>query len=177
MAVKRKVVLYIAQSLDGYIAKADGDISWLSVVEREGEDYGYGEFIESVDTVIMGRKTYEKVLSFGIGFPHRDKKCYVLSRTEREPDGNIRFYSGDAAELIRGIRCQEGRDIFIDGGAEVVREFAAADLIDEYVISIIPLLLGGGIRLFKETGRETKLRLAGSRSYESGLVQLKYERE
>lgn len=177
MAEKRKVVLYIAQSLDGYIARADGDIGWLSSVEREGEDYGYGEFMESVDTVIMGRKTYEKVLSFGIGFPHRDKKCYVLSGTRREDDGNVKFYSGDAAELVRSIRGQEGKDIFIDGGAEVVREFAAADLIDEYVISIIPVLLGGGIRLFKETSRETKLRLAGSRAYESGLVQLKYERE
>jgi dihydrofolate reductase len=177
MAVKRKVVLYIAQSLDGYIARSDGDIGWLSSVEREGEDYGYSEFIESVDTIIMGRKTYEKVLSFGIGFPHRDKKCYVLSRTKREPDGNVEFYSGDAAEMVRSIRGGEGKDIFVDGGAEVVREFAAGDLIDQYVISIVPLLLGGGIRLFKETGREIKLRLMVSRAYESGLVQLKYERE
>ena len=177
MEFKRKVVLYIAQSLDGYIARADGDIGWLSTVEREGEDYSYSEFIESVDTVIMGRKTYDKVLSFGIEFPHRDKKCYVLSRTKREPDGNVQFYSGDAAELIRSIRNGEGKDIFIDGGAEVVREFAAVDLIDEYTISIIPVLIGGGIRLFKETGREIMLRLTSSRAYESGLVQLKYERE
>jgi dihydrofolate reductase len=176
MEVKRKVVLYIAQSLDGYIAKKDGDISWLSVVEREGEDYGYSEFIESVDTVIMGRKTYEKVLSFGIEFPHRDKKCYVLSRTEKEPDGNVQFYSGDAAELIKSIRGGEGKDIFIDGGAEVVREFATGDLIDEYVISIIPILIGSGIRLFKETGTERKLTLINSKAYESGLVLLKYER-
>lgn len=177
MEVKRKVVLYIAQSLDGYIARADGDIGWLSAVEREGEDYGYSEFIESVDTVIMGRKTYEKVLSFGIKFPHRDKKCYVLSRTKRESDGNIQFYSGDAGELIRSIRNGEGKDIFIDGGSEVVREFLSEDLVDEYVISIVPILIGSGIRLFKETGREIMLRLTSSRAYESGLVQLKYERD
>jgi dihydrofolate reductase len=176
MAVKRKVVLYIAQSLDGYIARADGDIGWLSAVEHEGEDYGYGEFIESVDTVIMGRKTYEKVLSFGIEFPHSDKKCFVLTKTKREPDGNVQFYSGDVNRLIKSIRGEDGKDIFIDGGAEVVREFLSEDLIDEYVISIIPVLIGGGIRLFKETGREIKLMLSSIRTYESGLVQLKYER-
>ena len=75
----RKVIVYIAQSLDGFIAKPDGDIQWLSIVEKEGEDYGYNAFVESVDTVFMGRKTYEKVLSFGIEFPHKGRKCYVLT--------------------------------------------------------------------------------------------------
>ncbi|HEY5576655.1 MAG TPA: dihydrofolate reductase family protein [Clostridiaceae bacterium] len=168
MEVKRKVVLYIAQSLDGFIARADGDIGWLSAVEREGEDYGYSEFIETVDTVIMGRKTYEKVLSFGIEFPHRYKKCYVLSRTKRDSDRNVQFYSGDAAELVRIIRNGKGKDIFIDGGAEVVREFLSEDLIDEYVISIIPMLICSGIRLFKETDTERKLNLIYSKAYESG---------
>lgn len=123
MAVKRKVVLYIAQSLEGFIARADGDIGWLSAVEREGEDYGYSEFIETVNTVIMGRKTYEKVLSFGIEFPHREKKCYVLTKTKRDSDGNVQFYSGDAAELIRSIRNGEGKDIFIDGGLRLSGSF------------------------------------------------------
>ena len=70
----RKVILYIAMSLDGYIAKENGDISWLSVVEKQGEDYWYSKFINTIDTVVMGRKTYEKILSFGIEFPHKDKK-------------------------------------------------------------------------------------------------------
>ena len=177
MDLKRKVVLYIAQSLDGYIAKKDGDISWLSVVERENQDYGYKEIIESVDTVIMGRKTYEKVLTFGIEFPHKDKKCYVLTKTKKEPEGNIQFYSGDVNGLIKSIREEAGKDIFIDGGAEVVGEFLAGDLIDEFVISIIPILIGGGTSLFKETYTERKLNLIYSKAYESGLVQLKYARD
>ncbi len=86
----RKVILYIASSLDGFIAKENDDISFLSVVEKKGEDYGYHAFIETVDTVIMGRKTYDKVLSFGIDFPHHDKKCYELTRTK---NGKIRMWS------------------------------------------------------------------------------------
>jgi dihydrofolate reductase len=173
---KRKVVLYIAQSLDGYIAREDNDISWLSVVEQENEDYGYGDFIKSIDTVIMGRKTYEKVLSFGIEFPHKDKKCYVLSKTLEGSDRNVQFYNGYVDDLIRKLRNEEGNGIFIDGGAEVVREFRSRNLIDEYIISIIPILLGKGIRLFKETDMDNNLKLIDNKAFSSGLVQLKYER-
>jgi len=176
MDKRRKVVLYIAQSLDGYIAGEGGDISWLDTMAREGEDYGYGEFIESVDTVIMGRKTYDKVLSFGMGFPHTDKSCYVLSRKRKGSEGSVEFYSGNVAELVWKIRGEEGKDIFVDGGAEVVREFVQRDLIDEYIISTVPVLLGSGTRLFLETDTSLKLSLVYSRAYESGLVQLKYER-
>src|SRR4051812_24677761 len=94
---QRLVILYIAMSVDGYIAGENGDISWLSTVEIPGEDYGYGEFIKTVDTVIMGRKTYEKVLSFGIGFPHADKKCYVISRERKGVEENVTFYNGSLA--------------------------------------------------------------------------------
>lgn len=173
----RKVVLYIAQSLDGYIAGEGGDLGWLDMAAREGEDYGYGEFIKSVDTVIMGRKTYDKVMSFGIGFPHPDKKCYVLSRKRREAEGNPEFYGGNLGELVWRLRNEEGKDIFLDGGAEVVREFLERDLIDEYVISILPVLIGSGTRLFLEHEIFLKLRLVSSRAYESGLVQLRYERK
>lgn len=88
---KRKVRVYIAASLDGYIAHSDGDIDWLDSVARPDEDYGYAAFIETIDTVIMGRKTYEKVLSFGGEFPHADRDCYVLSRTERPSEGKYIF--------------------------------------------------------------------------------------
>ncbi|MDF2943178.1 MAG: hypothetical protein K0S01_2036 [Herbinix sp.] len=173
---KRKVILYIAQSLDGYIAREDNDISWLSVVEQKNEDYGYGDFIKSIDTVIMGRKTYEKVLSFGIEFPHKDKKCYVLSKTHKGSDQNVQFYNDSVDELISNLRSEEGDDIFIDGGAEVVKEFRNSNLIDEYILSIIPIFLGKGIRLFKESEIENKLKLMDSKTFVTGLVQLKYER-
>jgi len=172
----RKVIVYIAQSLDGFIAKPDGDILWLSIVEKEGEDYGYNAFIESVDTVFMGRKTYEKVLSFGIEFPHKGRKCYVLTSQQRDSDENVTFFNGDLKGLVDELKKQEGGHIFIDGGAETVRAFRALDLVDEYVISIIPVLLGSGIRLFKEVETENLLKLTNSRVYDSGLVQLKYTR-
>ncbi|MBS3991788.1 MAG: dihydrofolate reductase [Erysipelothrix sp.] len=176
MKNQRKVALYIAQSLDGYIARENNDISWLSVVERDNEDYGYDDFVKTVDTVFMGRKTYDKVLSFGIEFPHKGRRCYVLSKKLTGADENVQFFNGNIVDLVTKIKNEEGKDIFIDGGSEVVREFRQHDLIDEYVISIIPILLGKGIRLFSETDSENNLKLVDSKTFDSGLVQLKYER-
>lgn len=176
MKNQRKVILYIAQSLDGFIARENDDISWLSIVERDNEDYGYNDFIKKIDTVFMGRKTYEKVLSFGIEFPHKDKECYVLSKKLTGADENVQFFNGSIVDLITEIKTQEGKDIFIDGGSELVRLFRDNDLIDEYVISIIPIMLGKGIRLFRDTESESKLRLVKSETFDSGLVQLRYER-
>ncbi|MFG6494627.1 dihydrofolate reductase family protein [Fictibacillus sp. UD] len=175
MNKKRNVILYIAASVDGFIAKENEDIDWLSMVERPGEDYGYEAFVNTVDTVIMGRKTYDKVLSFGIEFPHKDKKCYVISRTKTGHDDNVEFYGGNVIELIQELKSKEGKNIFVDGGAEVVRELKSLNLIDEYVISFIPIMLGKGIRLFKETEAESKLELVESRAFESGLVQVTYK--
>lgn len=177
MLSSRKVILYIACSVDGFIAREDGEIDWLSIVERKGEDYGYREFIDTVDTVIMGRKTYDKVLSFGIGFPHSDKECYVITSSRQGKDANVTFYNGKIADLISRLRKRDGKNIFIDGGSEIVALLRSQGLIDEYVISILPLLLGKGIRLFKDVAEEEQLRLVGHRTFASGLVQLSYRRE
>ncbi len=176
MNENRKVILYIAESLDGFIAREDNDISWLSIVEKPDEDYGYKDFIDTIDTVIMGRRTYEKVLSFGIEFPHKDKKCYILSKTLEGNNENAQFYNGSIKDLIEMLKGKAGKNIFIDGGAEVVREFRSENLIDEYIISIVPVLLGKGIRLFKDTDTENKLSLIESKVFDSGLVQLWYEK-
>ncbi|MBI4946580.1 MAG: dihydrofolate reductase [Bacteroidetes bacterium] len=173
----RKVVLYIAASLDGYIAKENGDISFLSVVESKGEDYGYGNFVKTVDTVIMGRKTYDKILTFGINFPHSDKKCYVISKTKKGAYNNIEFYNGDIAGLIKNIRKIDGLDIFIDGGAEIVFELMKLNIIDRFIVSVIPVFLGTGITLFKSGRMEQNLKLIHSAVYPSGLVQLWYEQK
>lgn len=118
----RKVILYIAMSLDGYIARENNDISWLSIVENPNEDYGYAKFVQDIDIVIMGRKTYEKVISFGIEFPHKEKKCYVISRTKMGYDENVEYYSASLETLIADLKSKEGKNIFVDGGAEVVNE-------------------------------------------------------
>jgi len=172
----RPLTLYIAASLDGYIARPDGDISWLSLVDSPPEDYGYAKFIETVDTIVIGRKTYDKVLSFGVPWPHAGRKCYVLSQTRTGSDENVEFFGGDIGDLIAQIRRKPGLCIYCDGGGEVVHELARRDLIDRYVISFIPILLGEGIPLFKSGRSEHALRLVRSQAYPSGLVQSEYDR-
>ncbi len=171
---ERKLILYIAMSLDGYIAQPDDDLSFLSVVEKEGEDYGYSEFIQTIDTVILGRKTYDKVLSMGIGFPHADKETYIITRTTRPDEGLLRFYTGDLKMLVTELKVKPGKNIFCDGGAEIVHALLREQLIDEIIVSVIPVLLGDGIRLFKEGRPEQKATLLSSKSFEKGLVQLHY---
>ena len=172
----KKLILYIAMSLDGYIARPDGNLDWLSSVERPGEDYGYADFVRTVDTVIMGRKTYDKVLSFGIPFPHSGRACYIITRQERAPDGNVVFYSGPLTELVTQLKSQPGGHIYCDGGAELVNALQRDNLIDTFVVSIIPVLLGSGIRLFQDGSPGNTLQLMESKAFDSGLVQLMYER-
>lgn len=170
----RHVIVYIAMSLDGYIARPDGDIDWLSLVEQSGEDYGYSDFIKSIDTIIIGRKTYDKVMTFGIGFPHADKECFVITRNKRPTLGNITFYDGDVEVLIAALKGKAGRNIFVDGGAEIVNELMKRDLIDEWIISIIPIVLGEGIRLFQDNRPEQQVTCVECKHYNSGLVQIHY---
>lgn len=172
--MQRKVILYIAMSLDGFIAGKNDELEFLKVVEKDGEDYGYAQFTESIDTVIMGRKTYDIVMSFGIGFPHADKKSYILTRTARAAGANLTFYNGNINTLIGDLKNTNGKNIFIDGGAEVVHSLLKELLIDELIISIIPVLLGDGVRLFKGDEPEQKLELVSTKSFEKGLVQLHY---
>lgn len=174
--MERKVILYIAMSLDGYIARENNDIDWLSIVESPPEDYGYAKFIQSVDTVIMGRKTYDKVLSFDIDFPHKGRKCYVISRTRTGFDENIEYYSGNLKELISNLKSNTGNNIFVDGGAEIVNELLKANMIDEFILSIIPIFLGSGVRLFKDGRPNQQLSLKSTKKFTSGLVQLWYEK-
>jgi dihydrofolate reductase len=176
MSTQRRVFLFIATSVDGFIARADGGIDWLSSVETEGEDYGYGEFISQVDTVIMGRKTYDTVLGFGIEFPHKGRACYVLSRTRTGHDENVQFYAGDPAALVQQLRQQPGGHIFVDGGAQALAALMQQDLVDDYIISTIPVLLGSGIPLLAGQQQELPLQLVSARSYASGLVQRHYRR-
>ena len=176
MKTERKVILYIAMSADGYIAKNDGDLTFLNVVEKENEDYGYQKFIETVDTVILGRKTYDKVLDMGFDFPHSDKESYIITRTPRPSIGNINFYTGNLKELATNLKNKEGKNIFVDGCAEIVNILMQDNLIDEFVISLIPVFLGSGIRLFNDDRPESSLKLINSQSFEKGLVQLHYIR-
>ena len=150
MITERKLILFISMSLDGYIATKDNSLEFLSVVEQEGEDYGYNDFITSVDTVIIGRKTYEKVIAMGYEYPHTDKDVYILSRTAKPAIGNFKFYANNLSGLVNNLKKQLGKHIYCDGGAEVANELMKNNLIDEFIISVIPILLGDGIKLFKD---------------------------
>ena len=164
-------------SLDGYIAKENDSLDFLKTVECPGEDYGYYDFIKNTDTVIMGRKTYDMVLGFGIPFPHKERKCYVLSRSKTGSDENVSFYKGPIETLIEELAKQEGKDIFIDGGAETIHELMQHKLIDKFIISVIPIMLGGGKSLFKAGRPQQGLKFLRSATFPSGLVQLWYERK
>ncbi|PSL07727.1 dihydrofolate reductase family protein [Cecembia rubra] len=170
----RKVILYIACSLDGFIAKEGDDLSFLDAVAKEGEDYGYAEFVDSVDTVIMGRRTYEWVMSQVEEFPYAGKETYIITRELRESIGKVHFYSDDIETLIDRLKRREGRNLFIVGGAQVVKMVLDAGLMDEMIISIVPVLLGDGIPLFSKGIPASNLKLVSTRNFESGLVQFHY---
>jgi dihydrofolate reductase len=170
----RKVIVYIAASLDGYIAKPNDDLSFLSMVEEDGEDYGYAAFINDVDTVILGRKTYDWVIANAPEFSHADRQTYIVTRTARPSIGNTRFYTGDLKELVLQLKAEQGKNIFVDGGAEIVNWLLKEKLIDELYISFIPILLGEGVRLFKDGRPEQQLQLIGVKHFRKGLVQVHY---
>jgi dihydrofolate reductase len=176
MTTDRKVILYIAMSLDGYIATKDNSLEFLSMVEQEGEDYGYNDFIASVDAVIIGRKTYEKVIAMGYEYPHTDKDVYILSRTAKPAIGNFTFYADDLSRLVHDLKKQSGKHIYCDGGAEIANELMKNNLIDEFIISVVPILLGDGIKLFNDGRPELTLELLSTKQFDKGLTQLHYKR-
>lgn len=175
----RKLSLFIATSLDGYIAKPNDDLSFLKLVEKEGEDYGYAEFTANIDTLILGRKTYDFVSKY-IGASHYDngtRDVYVITRTARPGVGRTTFYTGKLTELVQQLKSESGKNIYCDGGAEIVNELLQHDLIDEFIISVIPILLGNGTRLFQDNRPEQLLELVGTKTFETGLTQLHYRRK
>ncbi|WP_422106589.1 dihydrofolate reductase family protein [Winogradskyella sp.] len=170
----RKLILYISCSLDGYIAKPNDDLSFLSLVQQEGEDYGYNDFIKTIDTVIVGRRTYDWIIDQGYDFPHLDKECYVITRQERASKGSLNFYNADLEVLITELKSKKGKNIFCDGGSQILNQILELRQFDEMVISIVPILLGSGKRLFAEGIPEQGLKLVSSRQFESGLLQAHY---
>lgn len=177
MNTDRKVIVYISMSLDGYIADKNDNLNFLSLVEQEGEDYGYNEFVNTVDTIIIGRKTYDKVLSMGFEYPHTDKSVYIISRKSEVQKDNLIYYNQDLKHLINDLKSKPGKNIYCDGGAEIINLLQNECLIDEYIISVIPILLGEGINLFKKKNIEQKLTLLSAKSFKKGLVQLHYKCE
>lgn len=166
--------VFVATSLDGYLARPDGTFDFLSVVEREGEDYGFADFFATIDALVIGRNTYETALAFP-EWPYAGKRCIVLTHRETPSVHGEQFFAGEPEALLEQLALAGAQRLYVDGGA-VIRAFLAANLLDDLTLSIVPLLLGRGISLFGEEVPEQRLTLQSCKAYESGLVQLCYAR-
>lgn len=165
----RKIILFIASSLDGYIAKNDGNVDWLPVSGLSG----YDDFYKSIDTVIMGKTTYDQILTFG-AYPYPDKKSYVFTRNnDHKKDENIHFVN-DVEKLTKNILSNPGMNIWLVGGSKIISNFMNLGFIDEIIITIIPAVLGNGIPLFVDIQKETKFELIKTTDYDT-LVELHYK--
>jgi dihydrofolate reductase len=160
-----EIVYYVAASLDGFIATADGGIEWLQPFENTGEDYGYGEFYASIEAVLLGRLTYEKCLEFP-EWPYAGKPYWVLSKA----NGNT------PSKVVAEMKERAIRRAWLVGGGKLAAAFRAEGLITEHIVSFVPVLLGAGVPLFDGPGATESLKLLGSRAYGNGIVQLRYRR-
>jgi dihydrofolate reductase len=154
-------------SLDGYIAGPNDDLSWL---DRFDEEHGYTEFFASIDALLIGRRTYDVVCGFP-SWPYEGKRVHVMTHHPVAARHGERFVTGTPTELLAEL--SDAQRIYLDGGA-VVRQFLAAGLVDDLTISLIPTILGDGVRLFERGAPGPALELVGSQQFKAGLVQLRY---
>ena len=171
--------IFIATSLDGFIARKNGELDWLigSANTEGGEDYGYQEFISSIDTLVMGRNTFERVLNFN-EWPYAGKKVVVLSSgAPRIPDSlsdSVEVMSGTPVEVVRRLSGRGARHVYVDGG-KTIQGFLRAGLIQDMTITRIPILLGDGIPLFGELDRDMMFHHVETKTYGNGFVQSTYK--
>lgn len=174
MNAKRNLVLFIGSSLDGYIATKDESLEWLDNVDGEG-DNGYSEFLDTVDTILFGKKTYDWVMKQGLKeFPYKDKECYVFTRSSTENNEYVKFINEDVPEFVDKLKSRDGENIWVVGGGELLYSFLKEKLVDELIITVAPTLLGAGIPLFREGDYQLDLILKGTRRFNQ-FVELHYE--
>ena len=174
----RKISLFIAMSLDGYIADSRGSVGWLKGQGSDNENIDtYSEFAKNIDTVLMGWNTYYQVVTelSPQEWIYDDFITYVVTHRERNSSGKIRLVNVNPADLVKRLKEENGKDIWICGGASIIRQLVDENLIDEYYITVVPTLLGSGIRLFENAKYEIKLRLLKTQSY-NGMTDLVYVR-
>ena len=172
-----EIIYYVAASLDGYIATPDGSIDWLAAYNVEDEDYGFSAFYQSVDALVEGSKTYEQALGFG-AWPHPGKPCWVCTRRSFETKhAEVTFTSASPQDVVAELRRRQFGRVWLVGGAQLAASFRSHRLIDQYVVSVVPTLLGSGIPLFGAASPQEKLKLDECKQYSTGLVQLSYMRD
>lgn len=174
----RKITLFIAMSLDGYIADHNNGVDWLSGQGNDSENIDvYSKFVKDIDTVMMGWNTYYQVATelSPNDWVYKDFTTYVFTHRKETSSEQIRFTSEPPVSLLKKLKEKEGKGIWICGGSDIVQQLINEDMIDEYYISVIPTILGGGIRLFGKTQQEIKLKLLKSQTY-NGITDLVYVR-
>lgn len=171
---RRKLVLFIASSLDGYIATEDHKLDWLFAVEGEG-DNGYSRFYDTVDTIVLGRITYDWIMKQEQGdFPYKGKECYVFSRQERPNTECVKFVHENLVSFTNDLKRKQGRNIWLVGGSELLSAFIHERLVDEVIVTIAPVLIGSGIPLFPNNDFQTQLTLRYITRF-GQFVELRYE--
>lgn len=176
----KKIKLYSSVSLDGYIARKDGRLDWLESINNPNQiDHDYETFVSGIDVIIMGRKTYDIILSYGIEWPYKGKTSYIVSRSSNLPIQTESTYllNGDIISKIRELKVMEGKDIWLVGGGKINSLLLNNDLIDEMIISVVPVIIGDGLPLFPDNPKETNLELVDSKNFETGIVNLNYTRK
>lgn len=173
MSNKRKIILFIATSLDGFIATEDDSLEWLFKVEGDG-DNGYSQFLSTVDTILLGRRTYDWIMDMEKGnFPYKDKRCYVFSKSVSDNNEYVEFINEGILDFVNKLKQSEGENIWIVGGGSLLHFFIREKLVDEFIITIAPTLIGRGIPLFKEIDFEMELKLQSMRQFNQ-FAQLHY---
>ena len=166
--------LYIAQSLDGYIADEEGGVGWLEEAGG-GEDYGYAEFFAGVGAIAMGAATYEQLLGWGV-WPYGDVPTWVFTHRSLAvpPGADVRFTDRRAGDVVADLDdAAGGGNVWLAGGASLVKQWIDERLLDELILFVVPVLLGGGIQLFERT-RPSRLELEEAKGYRTGFVELRY---
>ena len=172
----KKVSLFIAMSLDGYIADNNGSVSWLTGQDTNDNNIDvYSEFVKNIDIVIMGWNTYQQIVTelSPNKWVYNDFKSYIITHKPKISSDKITFINESPIKLVKKLRKEDGKGIWICGGANVIQQLVNEDLIDEYYITIIPTILGSGIRLFEKSNHEIKLKLLKTQSY-NGITDLIY---
>jgi dihydrofolate reductase len=172
---RRKVIVHIATSADGYIARPDGDIEWLTSRPAPEGFYGMEAFMRSIDTMVLGRKTYEASLRLGAKFDSKSRTI-VFSRQPPPVDipSGVEFVNEPVGPFVRRLRAQPGKDIWLMGGGELIASFLDAHAVDEFVISVVPVFIGDGIPLIARRPRQVPLTLQSVERFDDGLVKLHY---
>ena len=169
-----KVSVFLGISLDGYIAGADNDLSWLSVVETDPpEDTGYNALMAGIDVLVMGRNTYETVLTFGF-WPYEGKQVVVLTSRPLAPLHGETSFNGSLRELLTELSAHGLKHVYLDGG-NVVRQGLQQQLVDELTLSWVPVTIGKGVRLFEGDMSMSQWKLTSHQAFPSGLLQGRYK--